>query len=119
MRLVKVEFICPVPGCSAKLAVGGDVTTPECIKTAMNSAKESKDFQEPGRDSIGTNWTGDAEGYNSFFLATCGREDIHFGPVKMPWGSKVKATVEVILTWLKEAPEDKMIGKVPVCKICY
>ncbi|KAJ4217626.1 hypothetical protein NW759_008934 [Fusarium solani] len=109
MRLVKVEFICPVPGCSAKLAVGGDVTTPECIKTAMNSAKESKDFQEPGRDSIGTNWTGDSEGYNSFFLATCGREDIHFGPVKMPWGSKVKATVEVILTWLKEAPEDKMI----------
>ncbi|KAI8661303.1 hypothetical protein NCS55_01000300 [Fusarium keratoplasticum] len=109
MRLVKVEFICPVPGCSAKLAVGEDVTTPECIKTAMNSAKESKDFQEPGRDSIGTNWTGDAEGYNSFFHATCGREDIHFGPVKMPWGSKVKATVEVILTWLKEAPEDKMI----------
>lgn len=107
---MKTELTCPVKGCSATLAVGEDVTTPKCIKTALSYIK---DFKEPGRDSIGTHWPGDADGDTSFFLATCGREDIHFGPVKMPWGSKLKATMEVILTWQKEAPEDKIIGKYP------
>ncbi|KAL6362317.1 hypothetical protein LRP88_03595 [Fusarium phalaenopsidis] len=105
-QTVKTELTCPVKGCLATLAVGEDVTTPECIKTALSYIK---DFKEPGRDSIGTHWPGDVDGDTSFFLATCGREDIHFGPVKMPWGSKLRATMEVILTWQKEAPEDKII----------
>lgn len=111
-RAVKVEFICPVPGCSATLGVGESLTTPACIKESVKMAKELKAFREPGRDSIGTQWSGDRDGCNSFFLATCGSEDIHYGPVRMPWGSKVRATMEVILTWAKEAPDDKIIGEV-------
>ncbi|KAJ4320214.1 hypothetical protein N0V84_005999 [Fusarium piperis] len=108
-RSVKIEFTCPVPGCSATLGVGESLITPACIKESLKNAKELKPFKEPGRDSIGTQWSGDRDGCTSFFLATCGREDIDYGPVKMPWGSKVKATMEVILTWVKEAPDDKII----------
>ncbi|RSM12871.1 hypothetical protein CEP52_002159 [Fusarium oligoseptatum] len=106
---VKYEFDCPVPECPAKLAVGEDLKTPACIRAEVDFAKELKVFKEPGKDSIGTKWSGDRDGCTSFFLATSGRDDIDYGPVKMPLGSKVKATMEVILTWVKEAPEDKMI----------
>ncbi|KAL2681160.1 hypothetical protein Neosp_008767 [[Neocosmospora] mangrovei] len=106
---VKVEFTCPVQGCSATLGMGESLTTPACIKESLKIAKQLDAYKEPGRDSIGTQWSGDRDGCTSFFLATCGRRDIDYGPVKMPWGSKIKATMEVILTWLKEAPDDKMI----------
>lgn len=112
MGTVKVGFRCPMPGCSAKLGVGESLTTPTCIQKSVNEAKALKTYQESGKDSIGTKWGGDRDGRTSFFLATSGRNDIHYGPVNMPLGSKVKATMEVILTWVKEAPEDKIIGKI-------
>ncbi|KNB08197.1 hypothetical protein FOXG_09177 [Fusarium oxysporum f. sp. lycopersici 4287] len=73
------------------------------------AVKAIKGFKEPGRDSIGTRWTGGPKDKASFFRAVCGRDDIDYGPVKMPLSSKVKATLAVMLTWMKEAPDDKTI----------
>ncbi|EMT69993.1 DNA repair protein RAD5 [Fusarium odoratissimum] len=73
------------------------------------AVKAIKGFKEPGRDSIGTRWTGGPKDKASFFRAVCGRDDIDYGPVRMPLSSKVKATLAVMLTWMKEAPDDKTI----------
>ncbi|KAG7411436.1 DNA repair protein RAD5 [Fusarium oxysporum f. sp. rapae] len=97
---------CRITGCSQKLGMGQAVKTPECIDAAV---KAIKGYKEPGRDSIGTRWTGGPKEQASFFRAVCGREDIDYGPVKMPLSSKVKATLAVMLTWMKEAPDDKII----------
>ncbi|KAF5002091.1 hypothetical protein FGRMN_574 [Fusarium graminum] len=92
--------------CSAELDVGESVTTPLCIEKAV---KASKNFKEPGQDSIGTRWSGGPTKHTSFFQATCGRQGIGYSSARMPMGAKVKATASVILTWQKEAPEDKII----------
>ncbi|CVL00828.1 related to protein RIS1 [Fusarium mangiferae] len=97
---------CRVPGCTPKLGMGQAVKTPQCIDAAV---KAIKTYKEPGRDSIGTRWTGGPKEQASFFRAVCGREDIDYGPMKMPLSSKVKATLAVMLTWMKEAPGDKII----------
>jgi hypothetical protein len=88
--------------------MGQAVKTPQCIDAAVKAIKA---YKEPGRDSIGTRWTGGQKEQASFFRAVCGREDIDYGPVKMPLSSKVKATLAVMLTWMKKAPEDKIISK--------
>ncbi|KAG4268220.1 hypothetical protein FPRO04_12560 [Fusarium proliferatum] len=97
---------CQVTGCSPILGVGQAVKTLGCIDAAV---KAIKGYKEPGRDSIGTRWTGSRKDMASFFRAVCGHEDIDYGPVKMPLSSKVKATLSVMLTWMKEAPDDKII----------
>ncbi|PNP81668.1 hypothetical protein FNYG_04694 [Fusarium nygamai] len=97
---------CRITGCSPKLGMGQAVKTPECIDAAV---KAVKGFKEPGRDSIGTRWTGGPKDMASFFRAVSGRDDIDYDPVKMPLSSKVKATLAVMLTWMKEAPDDKTI----------
>ncbi|KAG5795343.1 hypothetical protein H9Q69_005593 [Fusarium xylarioides] len=97
---------CRIPGCSQKLGMGQAVKTPECIDTAVKSIQG---YKEPGRDSIGTRWTGGPKDMASFFHAVCGRDDIDYDPVKMPLSSKVKATLAVMLTWMQEAPDDKTI----------
>lgn len=78
-----------------------------------------KDYKEPGQDTIGTRWGGGQKKHTSFFHATCGRNDIDYSPVKMPLGAKVKAAVSVILSWQKEAPKDKIIGKWPVASLNF
>ncbi|KAF4495906.1 DNA repair RAD5 [Fusarium agapanthi] len=97
---------CQIMGCSPKLGMGQAVKTLGCIDTAI---KAIKGYKEPGRDSIGTRWTGGPKDMASFFRAVCGRDDIDYGPVKMPLSSKVKATLAVMLTWMEEAPDDKII----------
>ncbi|KAF5629815.1 RIS1-like protein [Fusarium sp. NRRL 25303] len=97
---------CRKKGCSHKLGLGEAIKTPACIDAAV---KAIRGFKEPGRDSIGTRWTGGPNERASFFRAVCGRNDIGYGPVKMPLGSKLKATLAVVLTWMQEAPDDKMI----------
>ncbi|KAF5694263.1 RIS1-like protein [Fusarium globosum] len=97
---------CQVTGCSPILGVGQALKTLGCIDAAV---KAIKGYKEPGRDSIGTRWTGSRKDMASFFRAVCGHEDIDYGPVKMPLSSKVKATLSVMLTWMKEAPDDKII----------
>ncbi|KAF5610438.1 DNA repair RAD5 [Fusarium subglutinans] len=102
----RVPAQCRVPGCSPKLGMGQAVKTPECIDSAVKAIKR---YKEPGRDSIGTRWTGGPKDMASFFRAVCGRDDIDYGPVRMPLSSKVKATLAVMLTWMREAPDDKVI----------
>ncbi|TXB98843.1 hypothetical protein FocTR4_00012656 [Fusarium oxysporum f. sp. cubense] len=102
----RVPVQCRALGCSTKLGMGHEVKTPACIDAAV---KAIKGFKEPGRDSIGTRWTGGPKDKASFFRAVCGRDDIDYGPVRMPLSSKVKATLAVMLTWMKEAPDDKTI----------
>ncbi|SCV53634.1 related to protein RIS1 [Fusarium fujikuroi] len=97
---------CRITGCSPKIGMGQAVKTPECIDAAVKSIKG---YKEPGRDSIGTRWTGGPKDMASFFRAVCGRDDIDYDPVKMPLGSKVKAAMAVLLTWMQEAPDDKTI----------
>ncbi|KAF4999508.1 hypothetical protein FDECE_11499 [Fusarium decemcellulare] len=97
---------CPIPRCSAELDMGDDVKTPACIRAAASTAT---DFREPGQDSVGTRWHGDSGENPCFFLATSGRNDMDFGPVRIPLSAKLKATMAVILTWLEEAPDDKII----------
>ncbi|KAM0191912.1 hypothetical protein ACHAPI_008630 [Fusarium lateritium] len=95
---------CRQIGCSAKLAKGEYINTPGSIDAAVKAIKGSK---EPGRDSIGTRWRGRADELISFFRAVCGRKEV--GSIKMPIGSKLKATLAVLLSWQKEAPDDKII----------
>ncbi|KAF5540542.1 DNA repair RAD5 [Fusarium phyllophilum] len=97
---------CQITGCSPKLGMGQAVKTLGCIDTAV---KAINGYKEPGRDSIGTRWTGGTKDLASFFRAVCGRDDIDYGPVRMPLSSKVKATLAVMLTWMEEAPDDKII----------
>ncbi|KAF5669417.1 RIS1-like protein [Fusarium heterosporum] len=92
--------------CSAKLAKGEYIKTPGSIDAAV---KAIKGFKESGRDSIGTRWHGCPDEVVSFFRAASGREEIGYGPVKMPLGSKLKATMAVVLSWQREAPDDKII----------
>ncbi|KAF5973402.1 DNA repair RAD5 [Fusarium coicis] len=97
---------CHVTGCSPKLGMGQAVKTPGCIDRAV---KAIDGYKEPGRDSIGTRWTGGPKDKASFFRAVCGHDDIDYGPVRMPLSSKVKATLAVMLTWMEEATDDKII----------
>ncbi|VTO86631.1 unnamed protein product [Fusarium graminearum] len=96
---------CPVDDCSVDLVRASPPNTPEGIQ---NAVKLLTDFKESG-DSIGSKWHGGGDRTECFFTATCGREDIGFDPTKMPWGAKLTATVEVILTWLQNSPKDKII----------
>ncbi|EKJ67534.1 hypothetical protein FPSE_12295 [Fusarium pseudograminearum CS3096] len=97
---------CLVNGCSVELVRASPPKTPQCILKAVRALK---DYKEPGTDSIGSQWLGEGKGTDCFFAATCGREDIDFDPVRMPWGAKLTATVQVILTWLQKSPNDKII----------
>ncbi|KAG5774335.1 hypothetical protein H9Q72_000225 [Fusarium xylarioides] len=97
---------CRIPACSPKLGMGQAVKTLKCIDAAVKAMKR---YKEPGRDSIGTRWTGGPKDMASFFRAVCGRDDIDYGPVRMPLSSKVKATLAVMLAWMEEAPDDKII----------
>ncbi|KAM0346712.1 hypothetical protein ACHAPU_005427 [Fusarium lateritium] len=97
---------CRISECSAELGVGESVTTPDCIEKAV---KAFKNFKEPGQDIIGTRWSGGPTKHTSFFQATCGHQGIGYSSAKLPMGAKVKAAASVILSWQKEAPEDKII----------
>ncbi|KAM0547189.1 hypothetical protein ACHAO7_007444 [Fusarium culmorum] len=82
---------------------------PQTPQSILDAVGKLKDFEEPGTDSIESKWPNDDKRVDCFFAATCGREDIDFGPVRMPWGAKLTATVQVILTWLQKSPDDKII----------
>ncbi|KAF4451599.1 hypothetical protein F53441_5455 [Fusarium austroafricanum] len=103
---LRVAPMCRAAGCSVKLVMGNDVRTPACIDAAV---KAIRGYKESGRDDIGTGWRDRSNDPISFFRAVSGRDDIGFGPVAMPLSSKLKATLAVALTWMKEAPDDKMI----------
>lgn len=72
------------------------------------AANRDPRFTEAGRDSNGVQVKRDENG-NSFFIASCDKDT----GVSMPPSSKLTATMAVILTWMEEAPKDRIIGKSP------
>ncbi|KAL6901430.1 SNF2 family N-terminal domain-containing protein [Trichoderma evansii] len=90
---------CPYEGCGQKLASGDDVeTTQKIIKDA-----EEKKHREPGRDSCNASAHLDDD-RNGFFIASTFREDIPILP-----STKLTAAMAVVLTWMHEAPDDKIL----------
>ncbi|KAH7002195.1 P-loop containing nucleoside triphosphate hydrolase protein [Ilyonectria destructans] len=92
---------CHAPGCSALLEAGEAVKT---LALIHETANRDRRFTEAGRDSNGVQVKRD-ENVNSFFIASCDRD----AGVSMPPSSKLTATMAVIMTWLEEAPEDRII----------
>ncbi|KPM35448.1 hypothetical protein AK830_g11112 [Neonectria ditissima] len=92
---------CRHPGCSAQLQPGNRLVTPACVQSFVDMDKQ---FREAGRDSNGVLLTREKD-ENFFFMASCRAET----GVSMPPSSKLTATMAVILTWLEEAPNDKII----------
>lgn len=76
------------------------------------TANRDPRFTEAGRDSNDVQVKRDENG-NSFFIASCDKD----AGVTMPPSSKLTATMAVIMTWLEEAPEDRIIGKSPGASI--
>lgn len=67
-------------------------------------------LEEPGRDSNNVHLHR-AKGEQLMFLASSSQEDEKIRTnVLMPPSSKLTAAMGVILTWLEEAPDDKIIG---------
>jgi hypothetical protein len=97
------EAKCPFDGCGVKLWAGEEVRTLPCI---MAECKDDGEFKEPGEDANGVILVRNEE-ENSFLCAVsnCGLDDA------LPPSSKLTVALAVILTWLEEHPEDKIIGK--------
>ncbi|KAF7554540.1 hypothetical protein G7Z17_g2835 [Cylindrodendrum hubeiense] len=76
----------------------------EPIRSASNDAAKDPRFKEAGRDSNGVQSFRKAN-ENTFYVASC-RENTG---IRMPPSSKLTAAMAVIMTWLEEAPEDKII----------
>ncbi|PTB76995.1 P-loop containing nucleoside triphosphate hydrolase protein [Trichoderma longibrachiatum ATCC 18648] len=73
------------------------------LEVLAAKAREDKSYVEIGRDSIGT--TVQAKNDSSvFFVASS-----YFPEVTPPPSSRLTATVAVAMTWLTEAPQDKII----------
>lgn len=93
---------CSVDGCGEELLLGHPVSTLEII---ASKAHKDKDYVEIGRDSIKTTVQGRVE-RSLFFIASS------YGPrIVPPPSSRVTATMAVAMTWLTEAPQDKIISK--------
>ncbi|UKZ82644.1 hypothetical protein TrVFT333_010437 [Trichoderma virens FT-333] len=91
---------CSTDGCGEELLFGQPVTT--LAKLAFMANKD-KDYLEIGRDSIKTTIQARLE-RSAFFIASS------YGPrIAPPPSSRLTATMAVVMTWLTEAPQDKII----------
>lgn len=83
--------------------VGDDVKT---LPFMMAEFKDDDEYKEPGEDANGVILVRNAE-ENSFL---CAASDSGLDEA-LPPSSKLTVALAVILTWLEEHPEDKIIGK--------
>ncbi|KAL7934375.1 SNF2 family N-terminal domain-containing protein [Trichoderma chlorosporum] len=91
---------CSIDGCGEELLFGQPVTT--LGKLAAGASKD-KSYVEIGRDSIKSTARSRLERW-PFFAAS------FYNPrIVPPPSSRLTATMAVVLTWLAEAPEDKII----------
>lgn len=94
--------LCPYEDCDKKFEVGDDIET---LQSKIDS--EDKSGNDPSRDS--NNATVHLEDdRNGFFL--CGL--LTKGASLVP-STRLTATMAVVLTWLHEAPDDKILSKCP------
>ncbi|KAL5095047.1 hypothetical protein Trisim1_003652 [Trichoderma cf. simile WF8] len=89
---------CPHEGCGKELAVGEDIETLQGKIEPIN-----KSYREPGRDSNNMIVHIDDE-KNSFFICSTILDDAPIVP-----STRLTATMAIVLTWLHEAPDDKII----------
>ncbi|KAL7800231.1 P-loop containing nucleoside triphosphate hydrolase protein [Trichoderma ceciliae] len=92
------ETICPNENCTKKLEVGDDIDT---LETKIEG--NSKGYREPGRDSNNV-LIHQEHDRNGFFICSTLLEDVPMVP-----STKLTATMAVVLTWLHEAPNDKIL----------
>ncbi|RFU77510.1 hypothetical protein TARUN_4724 [Trichoderma arundinaceum] len=81
-----------------KLAVGEDI---ENLQAVLDSKDE--DYREPGRDSKNVSIHQEND-RNGFFICSTLLKDAPMVP-----STKLTATMAVVLTWLHEAPDDKIL----------
>lgn len=92
---------CPHEGCGEKLGLGQDIQN---IQKIIEHAKERK-YREPAKDSLNVSVVHGDDG-NGFFIASTFRDTILILP-----STKLSATMAVVLTWMDEASDDKIISK--------
>ncbi|KAK4069108.1 hypothetical protein Trihar35433_5687 [Trichoderma harzianum] len=91
---------CSADGCGEELLFGQRVIT-----LAQLASKTSKDksYVEIGRDSLKTTVQARMEKSPFFIASSCGPR------IVPPPSSRLTATMAVVMTWLAEAPQDKII----------
>ncbi|KAL7961250.1 SNF2 family N-terminal domain-containing protein [Trichoderma compactum] len=89
---------CPHKGCDSELEVGEDVETVQ-IKLDFNA----KSYREPGEDYNNVIMR-QGDDRNGFFVCSTILEDVPTVP-----SARLTATMAVALTWLHEAPDDKIL----------
>ncbi|KAM0257670.1 hypothetical protein ACHAQJ_004234 [Trichoderma viride] len=92
---------CPNEGCDKKLGMGDDIRT---IQTVMKKAEaKGSGYSEPAKDSTNVSVRKNDE-RNGLFVASTFCEDIPILP-----STKLTAAAAVVLTWMHEAPDDKIL----------
>ncbi|KAI9152142.1 ATP-dependent helicase [Paramyrothecium foliicola] len=102
-RKTQPEITCKEAGCGCKLSVGSRVKTLKCIADEVVDKQSSKRFEEPGVDSNGVFLKRKAHDQTLFLAATTSQDD------DLPPSTKLTITMAIILTWLKEHPDDKIL----------
>lgn len=91
---------CPHKGCGKELETGEDVET---VQTKLDS--NAKSYCEPGEDYNNVIMR-QGDDRNGFFVCSTILEDVPTVP-----SARLTATMAVALTWLHEAPDDKILSK--------
>ncbi|UKZ82626.1 hypothetical protein TrVFT333_010419 [Trichoderma virens FT-333] len=89
---------CPHKDCGKELEVGEDIET---VQTNLDSL--DKRYREPGRDSNNVIIRQDDD-RNGFFICSTFLQDVPTVP-----SARLTATMAIALTWLHEAPDDKIL----------
>ncbi|KAH8122154.1 SNF2 family N-terminal domain-containing protein [Trichoderma asperelloides] len=92
---------CPHQSCTKKLAFGPDIMT---IQKIMEQAEDkSSGYREPAKDSWNVPVHHD-DSRNGFFMASTFGGNMPILP-----STKLTAAMAVVLTWMDEAPDDKIL----------
>lgn len=81
-------------------------------KIIDKAASKDSGYREPGRDCVNAS-IHQSDDRNGFFISSTLCDEIPILP-----STKLTAAMAVILTWLEEAPDDKILGKCSEIKPC-
>lgn len=79
----------------------------------QEAEKKGSGYCDPARDSYNVS-VHQGNDQSGFFIASTFRNDFPVLP-----STKLTATMAVVLTWMHEAPEDKIISKSPELNFCF
>lgn len=98
------QMKCPTDGCGQDLSFVEQVTT---LAQLASMASQDKGYVEIGRDRL-KNTIQARQEQSLFFIAS---SSFHGPRIVPPPSSRLTATMAVVMTWLTEAPQDKIISK--------